>query len=116
MTKEKRRHYRINALNLLNYACFDEEGNIIGQGMGRTLNVSESGILLETHIPLINGCRIMLSIGLEDDLIDIEGTVVFAKQGEETKYEAGVEFSEKDKNTDVILSEFIKAFREERNA
>jgi PilZ domain-containing protein len=116
MTKEKRRHYRINALNLLNYVCFDEEGNIIGQGMGRTLNVSESGILLETHVSLQHGCRITLTIGLEDDLIDIDGTVVFSKQGPEAPYEAGIEFFEKDGEPDLILSEFIKAFREERDA
>ena len=46
-TKEKRKHYRVDSLNLLSYTCQDEEGNLVKHGMGRTLNVSESGILLK---------------------------------------------------------------------
>ena len=37
-TKEKRKHARINSLNL-SYVCLDENNKIIKQGMGRTLNV-----------------------------------------------------------------------------
>jgi hypothetical protein len=115
MTKEKRRHYRINALNLLNYICFDDEGNVTRQGMGRTLNVSESGILLETHVSLDSGFQVTLTIGLEDDLIDIKGKVVFSRPGVEGKYEAGIEFTEKDDAVGYIISEFITLFREERH-
>ena len=50
-TNEKRKHPRVNALNL-SYICLDEDQQVIKQGMGRTLNVSESGILLETHFPI----------------------------------------------------------------
>jgi hypothetical protein len=54
MTSEnKRKHERIQSLNL-SYICLDEDANIIKQGMGRTLNISESGILLETHFPMGN--------------------------------------------------------------
>ena len=42
---DKRRHTRYESLNL-SYVCLDENDNIIKQGMGRTLNISESGILL----------------------------------------------------------------------
>jgi hypothetical protein len=42
-TQEKRKHARFNSLNL-SYVCLDENNQVIKQGMGRTLNVSESGI------------------------------------------------------------------------
>ena len=50
-SEDKRKHERIRSLNL-SYICLDEEKNIVKQGMGRTLNLSESGLLLETHFPI----------------------------------------------------------------
>ena len=49
MTLEKRIKPRADSHNILSYVCLDEENEIVEQGMGRTLNVSEGGILLETH-------------------------------------------------------------------
>jgi len=112
MTRDKRRHARVNSLNLLSYACFDEQDQSVGQGMGRTLNVSESGILLETHAPLDTGCSITLSVGIEDDLVDIKGRVVFSKKNETEQYESGIEFTEIDETSNSILSKFIKLFKE----
>jgi hypothetical protein len=108
--KEKRKHDRIDALNLLNYVCFDEDNNYVQQGMGRTLNISESGILLETHVAIDPQLTLILSIGLEDDLVDIKAKVVFSKQNPEGKFESGIEFLEKDETTSLILSEYIKFF------
>ena len=69
MTKEeKRKHSRIDSLNLLNYVFSDELGGGLTQGMGRTLNVSESGILLETHSPIDIHSVISLTIGFEEDV------------------------------------------------
>ena len=43
-SKEFRKHDRFDALNLLSYFCVDAENQTVQQGMGRTLNVSETGI------------------------------------------------------------------------
>lgn len=104
----------MNSLNLLSYICFDEQGRSVGQGMGRTLNVSESGILLETHAPLDAGCFITLTVGLEDNLVDIKGRVVFFKKSETEKYESGIEFTEIDETSNSILSKFIRLFKESK--
>ena len=65
MTSEnKRKHERIQSLNL-SYICLDEDNNIVKQGMGRSLNISESGILLETHFPIEPNHTIQLTISLE---------------------------------------------------
>jgi c-di-GMP-binding flagellar brake protein YcgR len=110
-TKEKRQHYRINSQNLLNYACYDEEGNLSRQGMGRTLNVSKTGILLETHVELENGTRIELTIGFEEDLLTLNGTIVYAKPGQEGKFESGIQFSDVDESSEKLLQKYIEAFR-----
>ena len=73
MTSEnKRQHERIHSLNL-SYICLDENNNIVKQGMGRTLNISESGMLLETHFPVEADHLIRLTISLEEDLLDKGG-------------------------------------------
>jgi len=85
----------------------------VAQGMGRTLNISEGGILLETHIPIDPKNTIALAIGLEDELIDIKGKVVFSMAGIDEKFEAGIEFLEMPDSTLDILKKFIKAFSEQ---
>lgn len=111
MTKEeKRKHSRIDSLNLLNYIFSDQSGDGSTQGMGRTLNVSESGILLETHTPIDIGSIISLTIGFEEDVVDIKGRVVYTKQNEKAMSESGIEFFDVDSNAKEILKKYITAF------
>jgi hypothetical protein len=77
-TQEKRKHARVSSLNL-SYVCLDEKDKIVKQGMGRTLNVSESGILLETHFPIDNKHIVTLTLGLEEELVDIKGRPVHTR-------------------------------------
>lgn len=111
-TKEKRGHYRINSQNLLNYACYDDQDNLVKQGMGRTLNVSETGILLETHVELEAGSRTELTIGLEEDLVTIQGRIVYVKSGQEGKFESGIHFFDIDAKAHEVLKKYIQAFQE----
>ena len=114
MTKQKRKHDRIDSLNLLNYVCLDEKDEETIQGMGRTLNVSKGGILLETHIALDQCSAISLAIGLEDELIDIIGKIVYCRKGKDKKYESGIEFSEINEAELKILNKYIIAFRKQK--
>lgn len=109
-TKEKRKHARINSLNL-SYVCLDENNEIIKQGMGRTLNVSESGILLETHFPIDKTYIVSLTLGLKEDLIDIKGRPVHSSTNAEGKYEVGIEFLKPAGKTRKALKTFIDAFQ-----
>ncbi|MBA4367040.1 MAG: hypothetical protein C0403_05305 [Desulfobacterium sp.] len=109
--KQKRKHDRIDSLNLLNYVCLDENNNEVNQGMGRTLNVSQGGILLETHVPLDKKHIISLSIGLEDEMVDIQGTIIYHREGEKGKSEAGIEFQDINETSFQILNRYIIAFR-----
>ena len=108
---DKRRHIRVKSTNLLNFVCMDKEGEPCHQGMGRTLNVSESGILLETYKPLDSKMPISITIGIEDELVDIEGEVVFLKESAKDVYEAGIRFSQINDKERRILFKFIEMFK-----
>ena len=110
---ERRHHKRINALNLISYNCIDATESVVAQGMGRTLNVSEDGILLETHVLIDPKVTIELAIGLEDELINIKGSIIFSKPGKDEKFEAGIEFAKTDDATIEILKKYIKVFSEQ---
>ena len=110
---DKRKHQRIDSLNL-SYVCLDENDNIVKQGMGRTLNVSESGILLETHFAIEMGHSVLLTIGLEEDLLDIKGKPVHIKTDGKGTYTVGIEFGDFDAASSRLLKNFIKSFNKQK--
>lgn len=108
--EEKRKHSRINSLHLLNYVYTDEDVEGSTQGMGRTLNISESGILLETHAPINVGNIVSLTIGFEEEVVDIKGRVVYTKENASDMFESGIEFFDVDAMALKILGQYIAAF------
>ena len=108
---DKRKHMRVKSRNLLNYVCMGEDGEPYHQGMGRTLNVSESGILLETYKPLDLQTSIAITIGIQNELVDIEGEVIFLKESTKDVYVAGIRLSQINDKERMILLKFIQAFK-----
>ena len=106
--QEKRKHRRINSLNL-SYICLDEEGKAVKQGMCRTLNVSESGLLLETHFPIAAEHTVVLSLGLEDDLVELRGRPIHVHSRNQGVYEVGIELVDPDEKTIKTLQQFIRS-------
>jgi hypothetical protein len=106
---EKRKHPRINALNL-SYFSLDEGHQVVKQGMGRTLNVSESGILLETHFPIEAKHTVVLTIGFEDRLVDIKGRTAHIRSTGADVYEVGVEFIDLDEASRQALKDYLGSF------
>lgn len=108
---EKRIHKsRIDSKNLVAYSCINDSGAVVKQGMGRTLNVSEGGILLEIHNPIESGTQLSLSIGFEEEVCDIQAKVVYMLAGDDGMYKCGMSFQDVTEETAVILKKFIDYF------
>ncbi|MBW1910722.1 MAG: PilZ domain-containing protein [Deltaproteobacteria bacterium] len=88
---ERRKHPRFESFNLLSYVCLDENNHALDQGMGRTLNVSEGGILLETPNPIDPKHTLVLTIG-------------------DGKVRTGIQFIEMNEATLGTLKRYVKAF------
>ncbi|WP_373499453.1 PilZ domain-containing protein [Desulfococcus sp.] len=106
---ERRRHIRIDSFNL-SYVSVDEDGSIVNQGIGRTLNVSESGILLETNFQTSLDQAVSLTIAFEENLIDLKGRFIHFKEFGGGIFQTGVEFQHMDKDTKAILVRYIQMF------
>ena len=111
-SQDQRKAVRINSLNL-SYIGIDENSVTVKQAMGRTLNVSENGILLETHFPIDSKQILSLSLALEDDLVNMKGEVVYSRPGEEDKFETGIKFIEVEEASRLVLKKYIQAFKKE---
>ena len=111
--EDKRKNQRIDSHNLLTYSCLDKNGAVITQGMGRTLDVSEGGILLETQAKLDPESDISLTIGMEEDVMDFFGKVAYAREKEDGSCEAGIQFLNMDEEKSKILRQFAVIFKNE---
>ena len=110
MTSHQRRHERVDSLNLLSYFCEDDTHEVVAQGMGRTLNVSEGGILLETHVQLDARYAVFLSIGFQEEVTNVRGKIVYSKKGDSDRWQSGIEFVSPDAHNQRIIKKYIEAF------
>lgn len=105
----KRASERRDSLNILDYVILGKDGNPIKRGMGRTLNISEKGMLLETHIPIAQYDTLLLTVGLEEDMVEIRGKVTHVKSSADDNFQSGIEFMEIYGRDKIVLKKFIEA-------
>jgi len=72
---ERRQAERRYALNFLDYEVLSATGEVLGRGLARTLNVSENGLRLETGQFFEPGQQLRITLGLDNDLIQVNGQV-----------------------------------------
>ncbi len=107
-----RKHNRIRSLNIVSYTCYDKNANIVAHGMGRSLNVSQGGILLETYIPVETQYDIALCLDTEVGLLmDIKAQTVFCKACGKGKFECGIKFLETNELTDKVVEKYLRKLK-----
>ena len=104
---------RKDTLNLVDYVVLDENGHATDRAMARTMNVSEKGILLETHKPLVKGQLMMITIGLRNELLEFKGRVVHCETCANEFHCSGIEFLDVTPEGMKLLRNFLKAFNEQ---
>jgi hypothetical protein len=112
---KRRKFERSKTLNLVDYIILGEDGRHLSRGMGRTRNVSEGGLLLETHRLLEDGQIVLITLGLKEDMVQLRGRIMHqeppASFSEETRYCAGVKFTAVNKKGVEALKKYIQALK-----
>lgn len=108
--REQRKFIRYDSLHLLDYQVVDEDGKTGSYSMGRTIDVSVDGIKLETIYPLQPNTRLLITVGLEDDLIDLEGRTTHAAP-RDGRFVSGITFLKITKEGRRIFAKYVEAFR-----
>lgn len=107
---EKRKHPRVNINNLVSYRCMDDSGNQTKQGRGKSVNISQGGILIETHDPFEWQNILLLSIDIEDESVSIKGKVIYCNAANFGKYRTGIQFLETNKKIVTFVEELLDTY------
>jgi hypothetical protein len=110
---ERRRSERRYSLNFLEFAVVTEGGEVLFREMGRTLDVSSTGIKLETPVLIEAGQIVQVALGLKDDMIDLAGKVTHAKVAGPEMFSAGIQFTHLNDEGRRVLNRYLAAFRSE---
>jgi hypothetical protein len=114
--RQRRKWDRKSTLNLVEYVILGDNGEHLSRGMGRTRNVSEGGLLLETYRPLEPEQNVRISVGLGDDLIELKGRIVHLHPpippSSKDHYCSGVELTEINEEGKRLLRKYIKALND----
>ncbi len=116
MKKPNRRKYpRIKICNPISYDCVDAEGNLLDQSMAIALDVSQNGILLETSQKIESKTISLLFVDLENELIEIPGTVVFSIQKKDLKFKSGINFQGTPEANILFAKKVIEAYHQQKS-
>ena len=109
---ERRRAERRYAMNFLDYEVISAEGETIGRGLARTLNVSTTGLLLETGQFFEPGQLLRITLGLESDLVQLTGRVAHSQPRDDELCTTGVHFVEFDQASQQIYRRYFETLRQ----
>jgi len=110
MIADRRKHSRVNTSNLISYVCIDDRGNETTQGIGRAINISQNGILIETHKPIESKYVLLMVIGIEDELIQVKGNVVYSLPDDSRMFRTGIQFLETKEKILSFVINLVKSF------
>ena len=116
VAEDRRANRRIDSPNLLSFSCFDKDQNKVSQGMGKTVNISERGIMLETHIPIDPQLNISLTIALEEDLMDFKGKIIHSMKNDAGRFLYGIRFLEMNDAKTRFLKQYLLILNGGENA
>jgi hypothetical protein len=102
--RPKPRHKRLETLNLVSLSHKDPDGRVDLEIVGRTLDLSEGGILLECSqaVPSENK-EVEVILGIREHVIKVKGEIVHTRDLEDENVGLGIAFRDlSDDDADVI--------------
>ncbi len=90
----ERRVPRVNRVFLTSYVNREGEEQKTPVLLGRTIDISASGVGMEVYQEVTAGSTMELEIDLQDSLVSIQGKVVHVRRVGENAYQVGIEFDE----------------------
>ena len=112
---ERRKHRRIKTQNLISHFSFDEAGKFVSEGLGRALDISKSGILLETPYPIESELLSLMAVDLEDNPFEIVGRLMYSKNSSTGMYLSGIAFVGSDEQVTNFTVKLVREYKYQRN-
>ncbi len=93
----------------------DKKGCIVQQNMGVALNISPSGILIETADSVFSKYVTLISVDLKENIIEIKGKVAYCKKNKSGKYRTGISFKGTHAQNIHFAKGLIKSYHYKKN-
>ncbi|MFV1957218.1 MAG: PilZ domain-containing protein [bacterium] len=103
---------RLETVNFVSFSHYAPEGHIDLETAGRTLDLSEGGILIEIPNPLPStATEVELRLGIQENIVTVRGAILHQRELDNGHFGLGIRF---DEITDEDLS-VITAFLAEED-
>lgn len=113
---EKRKHPRIDTENEVDYILLDKNRERVGYGKARTLNLSQSGVLLETDNPLEGSFVILMTLDLDENQVQVKGRIANTRKSNKPGcYLTGIRFTGSKKEHINAIVTFVKNYHHRRH-
>jgi len=104
----KPRLKRLETVNLVSFSHYAPEGHVDLETAGRTLDLSEGGIMLEIPNPLPSTAReVELTLGIQDNIIKARGAIIHQRELENGHFGLGIRFDQVADEDLLIITEFL---------
>jgi predicted Zn finger-like uncharacterized protein len=107
---DRRKHRRIKTQNLISHFSFDETGKQESQGIGKALDISRGGILIETPYPIESDSLSLMAVDLKDNLLEIKGKLIYSKRSSAGTYLSGIAFVGNDAQMVNFVIKLVKEY------
>ena len=111
----RRKHVRVETNNLIAHETIGRDGKIVSRSMGKALNVSRSGILLETSYPIVAEGISLMAVDLDDNLIEMKGRPIYCRETYTGMYQTGISFIGTEEDTAKFAVKLIKLFHHRKH-
>ena len=109
----KTRHKRLETLNLVSFTHRDSEGRVDLEVVGRTLDLSSGGILLEIPQPVPSGNReVEVTLGIRENVLHITGDIVHQRDLDDGNVGLGIAFRNLSEADSRIITNFLNEAEE----
>ena len=108
---DRRQFPRTKTRNLIAHVSVDQNGKELSQGMGKALDISKGGILLETAYPIDAGQISLMAVDKDDNLLEMKAELIYCNKAAPGKYQAGIKFS----GTELQVLDFVKKLIKDYN-
>ena len=114
-TKDRRKHIRVKISNFIMHESIDKEGKIVSSSMGKALNVSRSGIMLETAHPIEAENVLLMTVDLDNNLMEMKGRLIYCRETDSGMYQSGINFTGSKDETSQFAVKLIKLYHHRKH-
>jgi hypothetical protein len=112
---DRRKFPRVKTCNLISHLSFDDNGMKISQGLGRALDISKGGMLLETPDPIPSAQLSLMAVDKDNILFEIEAELVYCKKSAPGLYQSGIRFIGTEEQVISYVTRLIKEYNSRKN-